>query len=143
LDLQTNPETRAQWIDYSALDAQATWLLRESLECKLRNMPADASQYIPVDPAFPACKTMWEFYQQHWRPFGALLVQMERNGMLVDNQQLQEAQRLAQQHKETAENTFRSWASARCEDALWMNVGSGSQARAGEPCVRACSVCHP
>eukprot|EP00957_Ditylum_brightwellii_P099206 7556085-Ditylum_brightwellii.AAC.1 len=30
-ELQEDPRTRLQWIHYSALDAEATWQLRESL----------------------------------------------------------------------------------------------------------------
>ena len=30
--IQEDPKTRESWIEYSALDAQATWWLRESLE---------------------------------------------------------------------------------------------------------------
>jgi DNA polymerase-1 len=129
VELQISADSRANWIDYSTLDAQATWLLRESLECKLRNMPADSSRYIVSDEAFRQCATMWEFYEQYWKPFGALLVSMEKEGMLVDSQQLQEAEKLAKQHQEEAEKTFRKWASQRCADARWMNVGSGAQVR--------------
>jgi hypothetical protein len=134
--LQTTPETRYQWIDYSTLDAQATWLLRESLECKLRNMPVAACKILtdeakvkePKDRYKP-CGTMWDFYQQYWKPFGELLVDMERNGMFVDNGKLQEAEKLATEHQQTAEDRFRNWAAELCPDARWMNVGSGSQVR--------------
>jgi len=126
--LQEGPE-RARWIDYSTLDAEATWNLRESLESKLRNMPADASQYItyPGDGSFRKCRTLWEFYELYWKPFGALLVKMEGEGMLVDSAQLKVAEKEAMRHQEEAEETFRTWASLRCEDARWMNVGSGAQ----------------
>jgi DNA polymerase I len=127
--LQESPETRAEWIDYSTLDTEATWLLRESLECKLRNMPADASQYVNEDADFPPCATMWEFYEQYWKPFGDILAGMESAGMRVDNRQLEEAEKLALTEQAAAERRFMAWASARCEDARWMNVGSGAQAR--------------
>jgi hypothetical protein len=127
--LQTSPETRYNWIDYSTLDAQATWLLRESLECKLRNMPVEACKILSAKPGFTVCATMWDFYQQNWKPFGELLVDLETNGMLVDKEQLQVAETLAQGHQQDAENHFRSWAEQRCEGARWMNVGSGAQVR--------------
>lgn len=120
--------TRAAWIDYSALDAQATWLLRESLECKLRNMPVDACRFLRSN-GFKPCASMWDFYLQNWRPFGELLVDMEREGMLVDNAQLKTAEKIAKEAAEAAENQFRNWAIQRCEDARWMNVGSGTQVR--------------
>jgi DNA polymerase-1 len=125
--LQTSPETRYQWIDYSTLDAQATWLLRESLECKLRNMPVEACKILAEK--YKPCATMWDFYQQYWKPFGELLVDMERNGMLVDKGKLHEAEKLATEHQQTAEDRFRNWAAELCPDARWMNVGSGTQVR--------------
>ena len=39
IDLQRDAATRAEWIDYSTYDAEATWLLREQLERNLRQMP--------------------------------------------------------------------------------------------------------
>ena len=32
----------------------------------------------------PAGYTMWEMYLRYWQPFGELLTDMEREGMLVD-----------------------------------------------------------
>ena len=127
VSLQVSPETRHRWIDYSSLDAQATWLLRESLEYKLRNMPVEACRYLTANKHFKTCSTMWEFYVQNWLPFGEILVDMERNGMLVDKEKLRVAEKLATEHQRTSEDAFRSWAIQRCEDARYMNVGSGAQ----------------
>ena len=129
VSLQVSPETRHRWIDYSSLDAQATWLLRESLECKLRNMPVEACRYLSANKHFKTSSTMWDFYTQNWLPFGEILVDMERNGMLVDKEQLRVAETLATEHQKTSEDAFRSWAIQRCEDARYMNVGSGAQVR--------------
>ena len=30
------------------------------------------------------CKNMWEMYQHFWRPFGTLLTDMEKGGMMVN-----------------------------------------------------------
>ena len=30
------------------------------------------------------CSNMWEMYQDFWRPFGALLTDMEKEGMMVN-----------------------------------------------------------
>ena len=30
------------------------------------------------------CKNMWEMYQHFWRPFGTLLTDMEKEGMMVN-----------------------------------------------------------
>lgn len=34
-ELQTDPQTRAKWIDYSAFDAKATWQLAQALKKQL------------------------------------------------------------------------------------------------------------
>ena len=35
-ELQTDPQTRAKWIDYSAYDAKATWQLAQALKQQLK-----------------------------------------------------------------------------------------------------------
>ena len=35
-ELQTDPQTRAKWIDYSAYDAKATWQLAQALKKQLK-----------------------------------------------------------------------------------------------------------
>lgn len=129
MELQRSPTTRTRWIEYSALDAEATWRLRSSLEKKLRNEPATFCQNLTVSSDFPPCNTLFDFYNSYWRPFGDLLVTMERQGMLVDNGQLIVAEKLATAHKSAAEQTFRDWGARLCGDARWMNVGSGAQIR--------------
>lgn len=117
---------------YSARDAQATWFLRESLETKLRNMRAvSPRQYIECNNGddFTMCQTMWEFYHKYWRPFGDLLVTMERHGMEVDKVQLQQAQVQAEKHRHENEDKFREWVQQYCPDAKYMNVASGTQIR--------------
>lgn len=126
--LQSDPETRPRWIAYSALDAEATWLLRASLEKKLRNERAVFCANLR-DGAFRKCNTLFDFYATYWRPFGELLVTMEREGMLVDKAQLVEAEKAATRHQQAAEDTFRDWAAERCAGARLMNVGSGAQVR--------------
>ena len=133
-ELQEDPSQREKWITYSARDAEATWFLRESLEIKLRNMRAESPrQYIECITGdaseFKMCQTMWEFYNKYWRPFGDLLVTMERHGMQVDKGQLEKAQVLAEQHRSENENKFREWVLRYCPDAKHMNVGSGTQIR--------------
>lgn len=130
-ELQEDPKQRDKWITYSARDAEATWYLRESLENKLRNMRAESPHdYIKcVSDEFRMCQTMWEFYNKYWRPFGDLLVTMERHGMQVDKGQLQVAQVLAERHRGENEERFREWVLRYCPDAKHMNVASGTQIR--------------
>ena len=72
---------------------------------------------------------MYDFYEEYWRPFGVLLVQMESEGMLVDRTHLLEIEKLAITEKQIASDKFRKWASKYCPDAKYMNVGSDAQIR--------------
>lgn len=128
-EIQEDKESRDRWIEYSALDAQATWFLRESLEAKLRGMSCEACSILAGKPGFRKCVTLWDFYTFYLADFGNLLTQMERNGLLVDKAHLANAEKMALEDKRVAEDYFRNWAAAKCEDAKFMNVGSGLQIR--------------
>ena len=77
-ELQTNPDTREKWIEYSARDAFATYGIYKALQRKLRG----------IDWVVDGQKlgSMFEFYKAYWRDFGELLTDMERNGIKVDTQ---------------------------------------------------------
>lgn len=79
-DLQRNPETRNEWIEYSAFDAEATWHVRKELESLLKEMywTEEEVNGTTID------RTMWDFYQRYYRDFGQLLVNMENRGIRVD-----------------------------------------------------------
>jgi DNA polymerase I len=127
--IQTTSDSRDRWIEYAALDAMATWFLRESLEAKLRGISCDACPILSRKTQYKKSTTLWDFYTKYTRPFGDLLTQMESNGMLVDLQHLANAEKLAIADKKIAEEYFREWASSKCEDAKTMNIGSGIQIR--------------
>ena len=63
--LQRDPHTFGAWVGYSAYDAEGTWLLRENLEAKLRQMDWQAD--LPLQN-----KTMWDYYLQYMMPFAAV-----------------------------------------------------------------------
>jgi len=128
-EIQEDPESRDMWIEYSALDAQATWFLRESLEAKLRGMSCEACSILTSKPGFRKCTTLWDFYTFYLAEFGNLLTQMERNGLRVDKDHLATAEKMALDDKRVAEDYFRNWAATKCEGAKLMNVGSGLQVR--------------
>ena len=128
-EIQEDVEQRDKWIEYSALDAQATWFLRESLEAKLRGMSCEACPILASKPGYRKCVTLWDFYTFYLAEFGNLLTQMDRNGLLVDKEHLANAEKMALEDKRVAEEYFRTWASAKCEGAKLMNVGSGLQIR--------------
>ncbi|KAK9938422.1 hypothetical protein M0R45_015163 [Rubus argutus] len=116
-------EERKPWICYSALDAISTLKLYESMKNQLSNRQWE----IDGNPA-PG-KSMFDFYEKYWQPFGELLVKMETEGMLVDRGYLAEIEKLAKAEQEVAVNRFRKWASSFCPDAKYMNVGSDVQLR--------------
>lgn len=128
-EIQEDLEQRVTWIEYSALDAQATWYLRESLEAKLRGIECDACPNIQKQPTFRPSANLWEFYTQYLRDFGEVLTDMESAGMFVDKEHLANAEILALADKKVAEDYFRLWAVSKCPDAVHMNVGSGIQVR--------------
>lgn len=70
-ELQMGEDTREQWIEYSVYDSESTWELREVLQGLLerRHWVKD--------------RTMYDFYQQYWAPYGELLTDMERAGIQV------------------------------------------------------------
>ncbi|KAK4279274.1 hypothetical protein QN277_016993 [Acacia crassicarpa] len=120
-------DERIPWICYSALDARSTLKLYESLKSHLskKQWKVDGVQMRgPVSE-----KTMYDFYEEYWRPFGELLVQMESEGMLVDRAYLAKIEKVAKAEQEVAVNRFRKWASRYCPDAKYMNVGSDAQLR--------------
>ncbi|KAK2639601.1 hypothetical protein Ddye_027396 [Dipteronia dyeriana] len=116
-------EERRLWICYSALDAISTLTLHESLKKKLVEKSCK-----PDKKSLPK-KSMFDFYQEYWRQFGEILVEMETEGMLVDRPYLAEIEKVAKAEQEVAVNTFRNWASKYCPDAKYMNVGSDTQLR--------------
>nr|BBI54964.1 plastid-targeted DNA polymerase [Bigelowiella natans] len=115
-ELQSNPNTSAQWIEYSAYDAEGTWLLHRELTTKLLAMPWEKGL------------TMYDFYTSYLVPFGELLTDMERNGIYVDTSFLKEAEKTARAEIQNAEETFHKWAVRMVGDVGWLlNPQSGPQ----------------
>ncbi|XP_059665247.1 DNA polymerase I A, chloroplastic/mitochondrial-like isoform X2 [Cornus florida] len=112
---------RKPWICYSAFDSISTLELYKSLKSKLVDMKWKVEGF---------CKgTMFDFYTKYWCPFGELLVEMEKEGMLVDQAYLAEIEKVARAEQQVAENRFRNWASKYCPDAKYMNIRSDDQLR--------------
>ncbi|KAK2080515.1 hypothetical protein QBZ16_000368 [Prototheca wickerhamii] len=123
-------ETRWRWVRYAATDAKATWELYEALKAKLQATtgvwldPAVAQEYADAGTVI---RNLWDVYREFWRPFGALLTEMEAAGVAVDRARLAEAQRRAETDQEAARERFRRWAVRRVPDAAHMNVSSAAQ----------------
>lgn len=82
-ELQTSEDTRCGWINYSAFDAKSTHQLYDCLSAQLSDTACS------LDPAIQEALdvgtfTMLDFYESYWRPFGELLTDMEKYGMLVN-----------------------------------------------------------
>ena len=83
-ELQTSPETRSQWIAYSALDAVATYELYQKLQCKLKQMACEMDPAVKASLRRVGDLSQWNLYESFWQPFGELLTDMEKEGFLVD-----------------------------------------------------------
>lgn len=119
-EIQLDPLKRTEWIEYSTLDAAATWHLREVLEQNLKKM-----QWLGEN------MTMMDFYKEHYIPFAMLLTDMERRGMHVDGwDKLNLMANAAQEDQANFEIQFRAWAQKYTGDgAGFMNVSSAAQLR--------------
>eukprot|EP00252_Welwitschia_mirabilis_P006943 TRINITY_DN178_c0_g1_i2.p1 TRINITY_DN178_c0_g1~~TRINITY_DN178_c0_g1_i2.p1 ORF type:complete len:981 (+),score=220.02 TRINITY_DN178_c0_g1_i2:668-3610(+) len=123
---QLQRNERELWISYSSLDAISTLKLWKCLVEKLGmkrwktevNSNSSSSE-----------QNMNAFYEEYWRPFGELLIEMERIGMQVDRNHLAEIEKIAVKEQEISAQRFRYWAKSYSEDAEYMNVRSDSQVR--------------
>lgn len=115
-EIQLDPETRQEWIDYSTYDAEATWRLHQMLSERLRARP------------WAQNLTMMDFYERYLVPFAMLLTDMEREGIRVDiTTHMPQAQRQAELDKQTHTESFLSWAKRFFPEASRMNIGSDAQ----------------
>jgi DNA polymerase I-like protein with 3'-5' exonuclease and polymerase domains len=114
--LQRDPNTRSNWILYSAKDAKSTYDLYQHLKLKLQNTPW-INNY-----------NLMEYYHMHMRPFGELLTDLERRGMLIATNYLADVEIQARKDRSEHEKTFRRWASEQIgPDGLAMNLASSVQ----------------
>jgi len=152
--LQQSEETRARWIKYCALDAVATWQVHESLKHRLCKIPCEGdgvnmsemfghltrtdelkasasngSKRSSEKDSSNSAFNMFDFYQNFWRPFGALLTDMEDAGVLVDPKHLRDIETIAVEDQIKAREFFKKWSSERVPDAKLVNVGSALQLR--------------
>ena len=82
MQLHTDSKYAAQWIEYSVIDAEVTFYLRDHFHSLLESLSVNTvSHKNPIEGVF---KNNMEIYQNYWRPFGELLTDMEREGIKVD-----------------------------------------------------------
>ena len=115
--LQRDAQFRQAWIEYSAFDAEGTWLLRQELQRLLE--------------AKPWCrgKNLYEYYQMHMRPFGEVLTDMERRGIRVDARDyLASVEVQAREDRARHLEAFHKWAQSKIgADGLALNPASSVQ----------------
>ena len=121
-ELQKNPEHRDKWIKYSAMDAVATWKIREQLETRLKMMPWE------VEDSTKLLGNMFEYYLEYLLPFGELLTDIEKVGIKVDTEvHLKEAEIGARKDRALMLETFYQWAEKFVPSARMINTASTNQ----------------
>ncbi|MES1908076.1 MAG: hypothetical protein MHM6MM_001082 [Cercozoa sp. M6MM] len=117
--LMLDPSTRGAFVDYACYDAEATWKVFQILRTLLREkpwkddvIPFVRSRYVSTkfaerfndnfftDPNPPENQleqekldpklNMWQCYLKMWRPLAAVLTQMERFGMPVNEEKVRQ-----------------------------------------------------
>jgi DNA polymerase I-like protein with 3'-5' exonuclease and polymerase domains len=121
-ELQRDLKFRTDWIRYSAYDAQATWLVRQAIEVYLRRMQWQNKE---------AGRSMWDFYQLYYVPFGELLTDMERAGIYVNAADyLAGVEKQARADQVEAIATFKNWVQRMQPEADEINPASTAQIQA-------------
>ncbi|KAK5576407.1 hypothetical protein RB653_007550 [Dictyostelium firmibasis] len=113
--IQRDSKYILNWIEYSSLDSELTWLLRENIHMKLREMEWNQGT------------NMWDFYYLMWRPFGHLLTEMEQRGLKVDIDYLKSLESKAYTDMEDNRKIFLDWAKTLSPGAEFMNPDSDAQ----------------
>ncbi|KAH8079485.1 hypothetical protein JL720_9226 [Aureococcus anophagefferens] len=128
LRMQTDDATRDAFVCYAAYDAKSTWQVHDALRRRLeRQAWAPMTDDPPRSPETP--KTMWDFYERYFVPFGKVLTDMEAAGIYVDAaSHLTDVEKAATADKAAALKTFRDWAVERMgPDGALLNPASSKQ----------------
>eukprot|EP01025_Chloroclados_australasicus_P007594 TRINITY_DN12485_c0_g1_i3.p1 TRINITY_DN12485_c0_g1~~TRINITY_DN12485_c0_g1_i3.p1 ORF type:complete len:997 (-),score=105.38 TRINITY_DN12485_c0_g1_i3:526-3174(-) len=128
-EYQSDPSTREKWIQYSALDAEATWQLFSALKNQLQQRPWRVEEDVRKCLGVRSNSSLWDFYEQLYRPFGQLLTEIEARGITVNAEYLKIQQEKAEIEIAMLERIFRQWVAKRVPEAINMNVNSNDQRR--------------
>lgn len=85
IEMHTDAELLPRWVNYATLDAEATFFLREVLVKELLKYPIE----------FENMKNLFDLYCKYWLPFGEILTDIERVGIRVNKEHLQNAEKQA------------------------------------------------
>ncbi|KNC55035.1 DNA polymerase A [Thecamonas trahens ATCC 50062] len=125
--VQRSARLVSKWIHYSTYDTQATHELYLELASLLAATPWRPNTMTLPAGFEPRSATMLDFYNAVWRPFGALLTNMEARGIRVDASQLAASEAIAINDRDAHERAFLDWADAVSPGARRMNIASQLQ----------------
>nr|BBU67629.1 putative mitochondrial DNA polymerase [Rapaza viridis] len=104
-ELQRDPKTRCEWIDYSCDDAKVTWKLFQKLKESVI-----ALTWEPLHSKIEGKgKNMWDLYCENWQPFGEILTCIEETGVFMNTEFLKEMSIVASEDLKQHEEAFRQW----------------------------------
>ena len=99
IELHTSHETIQKWVEYATLDAESTFFLREVMVNELSKYAVN----------FEDMKTLFDLYCKYWLPFGEVLTELERNGIKVNLEHLENAEKKAFEDLKILEDKFKNW----------------------------------
>eukprot|EP00668_Euglena_longa_P046572 GGOE01062257.1.p1 GENE.GGOE01062257.1~~GGOE01062257.1.p1 ORF type:complete len:841 (+),score=262.16 GGOE01062257.1:76-2598(+) len=94
-----------EWVQYATQDTVVTW----NLFVKLKGMLLDTYWETAGVPSSHNCSTMWDFYQQWYRPLGQMLSEVEELGIRMDTQLLETQLGRSEEDILAKEKVFRDW----------------------------------
>eukprot|EP00826_Nyctotherus_ovalis_P041971 TRINITY_DN4279_c0_g1_i5.p1 TRINITY_DN4279_c0_g1~~TRINITY_DN4279_c0_g1_i5.p1 ORF type:complete len:234 (-),score=77.68 TRINITY_DN4279_c0_g1_i5:1532-2233(-) len=116
-EMHTTEKYVPKWVEYSVFDAEITYFLREALTFELCNIAIQSENM----------RNMYDLYCKYWMPFGELLTDMEREGIMIDVQRLKQKQVEAEADRDKHEKDFLSWVYSVQPDAKEFNPSSTMQ----------------
>jgi len=116
-EMHTTAKYTEKWVEYSVFDAEITYFLRETLAYELCNIKIENENM----------RNMYELYCKYWLPFGELLTDMEREGIMIDVNRLKQKQIEAENDRDTHEKAFINWVQSVQPDAKDFNPSSTQQ----------------
>lgn len=116
-ELHTKAEEVETWVQYSTLDAESTYFLREVLVQELRKFKVE----------FEGMNNLFDLYCKYWLPFGEILTELERNGIRVNKEHLSKAEMHAQDDLNSLERKFKDWVLSIRPDLDEFNPSSTQQ----------------
>lgn len=115
LEIHRTPEMWDKWVSYCCYDSVSVYKLRKYFRKMLRKVK------------WKADKSLWQYYEENYIPFGELLSDMISEGIPCSADYLAEVQPIAEADQLHLEAKFRSWAMQHSPGARDMNLGSPEQ----------------